>query len=740
MLELKNVSKFYYSKGMVASGFTKISLKFDLGEFVAITGESGSGKSTLLNVISGLDSYEEGEMYIFGKETSHYTEKDYEQYRRKYIGNIFQNFNLVNSYTVYQNVELVLLLNGYKKREVKNKIIDIIKKVDLYKYRNKKVSKLSGGQKQRVAIARALATDAPIILADEPTGNLDKKSAESVLEVLHEVSKNKLVIVVTHNYDQIEKYVTRKITMHDGRVLEDKEIKKYDEVSEIKEAKYTNIKFCSKLKLGFRNAFNIIPKFLLITAVYLFVVLALFLAYSSFSASEYENGLDGYNEFFDDNNDKRIVVKKYDKSAFTDEEYESILKLPNVKSVVQNDLTIDEYITINDKDYKYYLSGKAYNISEIDHVDYGRMPEADDEIVLCINEYMYGFYGFDGNYDSIMKEKMEIIDLEEYALEKLYKVNIVGVIETEDYNTIFYVPNKIQDDISKYINKNNTTVKYKFYDINQTSYLNTTYGEILPSSKVAHGKIVIPEYWTYKCKNMKCNGKTVTVSIGSIYYEFTEEFKVSNYYNKKSFNKLTGYKYDKLNGAIFINDEDYDKMFDRGTYQSSVFIEDEKQVRQTISDLEAMGIKTMYLPDVTFPYSQEYTRIIKIIRVIMISGLIVALFFISYFIIRLILKSRNVYYSTLRILGAEAKTTKHLLVIELLVVSHISYLLFICGVIAVKKSIIHSEELSNLISYVSVSKYIILYIILMIMTLLISSRYARKLFKGSAMNAYKEEV
>ena len=128
------------------------------------------------------------------------------------------------------------------------------------------------------------------------------------------------------------------------------------------------------------------------------------------------------------------------------------------------------------------------------------MPEADDEIVLCINEYMYGF---DGNYDSIMKEKMEITDLEEYAFEKSYKVNIVGVVETEDYNTIFYVPNKIQDDISKYINKNNTTVKYKFYDINQTSYLNTTYGEILPSSKVAHGKIVIPEDWTYKCKNMK---------------------------------------------------------------------------------------------------------------------------------------------------------------------------------------------------------------------------------------------
>ena len=116
MIKLKNVSKFYYSKGIIASGFTKVNLEFNIGEFVAITGESGSGKSTLLNVISWLDTYEEGEMYINGKETSHYSEQDFENYRRIYISNIFQNFNLVNSYTVYQNIELVLLLNWKKKK------------------------------------------------------------------------------------------------------------------------------------------------------------------------------------------------------------------------------------------------------------------------------------------------------------------------------------------------------------------------------------------------------------------------------------------------------------------------------------------------------------------------------------------------------------------------------------------------------------------------------------------------
>ena len=140
ILSLKKVSKFYYNKGLVASGFSKISLDFYLGEFVVITGESGCGKSTLLNVLSGLDTYEEGEMYINGMETSHYSNEEAEHYRKSYIGNIFQSFNLVSSYTVYQNIELVLLLNGFKKKDIKNKVIELIKEVDLYKYRNSKVS------------------------------------------------------------------------------------------------------------------------------------------------------------------------------------------------------------------------------------------------------------------------------------------------------------------------------------------------------------------------------------------------------------------------------------------------------------------------------------------------------------------------------------------------------------------------------------------------------------------------
>ena len=316
MIKLKNVSKFYYNKGLITSGFSRINVEFNLGEFVAITGESGSGKSTLLNVLSGLDSYEEGEMYINNEETSHYTEEDYENYRKKYISNIFQNFNLVNSYTVYQNIELILLISGYKKREIKQKVLELIKTVDLYKYRNQKVSKLSGGQKQRVAIARALAQNTPVIIADEPTGNLDKKSAESVLKTLKKVSENKLVIVVTHNYEYVEQYATRKITMSDGKIIEDKVIIETKENNITRLNEYKKMPLTNKLRLGIRNSFNIPVKLLLLLTIFCFMFIAIITEVSSFKRTKQDELLEGYNSYLRDTNNSRIILNKKDHSKF----------------------------------------------------------------------------------------------------------------------------------------------------------------------------------------------------------------------------------------------------------------------------------------------------------------------------------------------------------------------------------------------------------------------------------------
>ena len=732
MLELKNVSKFYYSKGIIATGFSKVSLKFEPGEFVAITGESGSGKSTLLNVISGLDSYEEGEMYINGEETSHYTEKDYEVYRRKYIGNIFQNFNLVNSYTVYQNIELIMLINGKTKKEVKEIVLELIKKVDLYKYRNTKVSKLSGGQKQRVAIARALAQETPIILADEPTGNLDKRSSESVLKLLHEISKDKLVIVVTHNYDQIEEYTTRKIVMHDGRVMEDKKIKNHKKVENIKISNSKDIRPLSKLRLGVRNTFNIIPKFLLILSVYIFIVYAMFFAYSSFQYAAYEESLNGYNPFFLNNDAKRVVIKKKNNEAFTEEDYKKIESLDNVDRVMKNDLALDKSIYIG-SDYLGF-SGNILSLKDINKVDAGRMPKENNEIVMTIQKNDY----YANMIDEIMSTDFELSDLSSDRVDDTEKLKIVGIIYINEYETYFYVNDYLLDKLNTKANIEYSSVKYVFANEENTSYYGNTYGEIIPSNKVSRGKVVISDDNSYKCKNMKCKNYSFKINVNNLYYNDSYELKVSKTYTKKNFNNLTGYDYEKYNGAIFMNDEEYKEMFNKNYYQSSIFMKDDKLSEQTMNELKDLDL-TIYGKD-TLNETSEIVRILNIVKVVSMTIMIIVLFFISYFIIRIVLKSRNIYYSTLRILGSSYNATKSILNIELVTISHIAYAIFLIFLLLVKYSVIESSYIKNLLDYVNIYQFILVYLIILLMSRMITNRYSRKLFTNTVMNTYREEV
>ena len=353
MIRLKNVSKFYYSKGIIASGISRVNLDLDVGEFVVITGESGSGKSTLLNVISGLDTYEDGEMYIEGKETSHYTATDFEAYRQKYISCIFQSFNLISSYTVYQNVALAMQIDGCSNDEIRRRVPDIIEKVGLSEYKNRKVSRLSGGQKQRVAIARALAKDTRILVADEPTGNLDSASAEGIVDLLTDIASDKLVIVVTHNYDQFKDHATRVIKMHDGKIVEDtgisatrKSAVDYPEgggraarTGEEKSRK--SIKYGTQLLLGIRNTFNLPAKFLLLLLVFLFVVSAVTAQYVTVRQQKDTVSEEGWNNYFMNYNPKRIVVKKTDNSAFTREDYKAIENAPHVERLIREDMLFD---------------------------------------------------------------------------------------------------------------------------------------------------------------------------------------------------------------------------------------------------------------------------------------------------------------------------------------------------------------------------------------------------------------
>lgn len=259
MLEIRGVDKVYFVGGHEKKVLNKIKVNFRVSEFVAILGPSGSGKTTLLNIVGGLDKYSNGDLIINEKSTKEFKDKDWDAYRNHRIGFVFQSYNLIPHQTVLNNVKLALTLSGISKRESIRRAKSVLREVGLEEHINKLPSQLSGGQMQRVAIARALVNDPDILLADEPTGALDSETSIQVMELLKKVSKNKLVIMVTHNPELADKYATRTITLKDGEITSDShpydgKIKTDLELIESeRKSKKTKMSFLTALSLSLKN-------------------------------------------------------------------------------------------------------------------------------------------------------------------------------------------------------------------------------------------------------------------------------------------------------------------------------------------------------------------------------------------------------------------------------------------------------------------------------------------------------
>lgn len=255
MLKLKNIKKNYVTSNEVVKALKGINIEFRKSEFVAILGPSGCGKTTLLNIIGGLDKYTSGDLVIDDVSTKKYKDRDWDTYRNHRIGFVFQNYNLITHQSVLANVELALTLSGVDKKNRRKKAIQVLEKVGLKDQMHKKPNQLSGGQMQRVAIARALVNDPDIILADEPTGALDTKTSVQIMEILKDISKDKLIIMVTHNPDLAEKYATRIINLLDGEITND--TKPYNSKNDIKDGvdnnKKTSMSFLTAMNLSLNN-------------------------------------------------------------------------------------------------------------------------------------------------------------------------------------------------------------------------------------------------------------------------------------------------------------------------------------------------------------------------------------------------------------------------------------------------------------------------------------------------------
>ena len=411
LLRLENISKYYVNGQNVVAGLNRVSMSFHRGEFVAITGESGSGKSTLGHILGGILPYEDGELYFMGNPTSHYDNVDWEKYRKDHIAFISQNYGILPGATVADHVISALRLTGMDKTQAKQRAYEILEQVELKELRHRRAAKLSSGQKQRLSIARALAKPCSILVADEPTGNLDPENSEKVIKLLAKVAQDRLVILITHEYSEAEDYVTRHISLQDGRICADAQVRPVPECGAMpvrKACKQAMVPYITAIQLRSRPVWcSTVLLFFILTAFAVFAFLGTYIiALDDTSTRIYEP------DAFLNGAMDRIVAVRLDGANMTQADYDKILSIKHVESLEKYGYVADMiYCYREGVDYKLHYSMHNYGSSldpvymetetvellnakqyiktipqyaqEQQFLTAGRLPENFYEVVLC---------------------------------------------------------------------------------------------------------------------------------------------------------------------------------------------------------------------------------------------------------------------------------------------------------------------------------------------------------------------
>ncbi len=372
MLVLKDIKKKYVTGELVQQALDGVSLSLRDNEFVAILGPSGSGKTTLLNVIGGLDRYDSGDLIINNKSTKKYKDRDWDSYRNHTIGFVFQSYNLIPHQSILSNVELALTISGVKRAERRKRAKEALEKVGLGDQLHKKPNQMSGGQMQRVAIARALVNNPDILLADEPTGALDSKTSEQVMDLLKEVAKDKLVVMVTHNEEIANKYSNRIVKIRDGKIVDDSnpfepEIK---EEARVEKTKKISMSFFTSLALSFNNLFTKKGRTALISFAGSIGIIGIALIMSlSNGVDVYINNMQrntmlSYPIQIDSNaiDIASIITTAQDMTGESKATHDMNSVYSNVSDLKVQSVTMSSYVSNNLKEFKKYLDNESSEI------------------------------------------------------------------------------------------------------------------------------------------------------------------------------------------------------------------------------------------------------------------------------------------------------------------------------------------------------------------------------------------
>ncbi|MEG1394391.1 MAG: ATP-binding cassette domain-containing protein [Clostridia bacterium] len=698
-LELKDIGKIYSTEGAVAVGIRGVNLEFNLGEFVAITGKSGCGKTTLLNVMSGMDTYEEGELFVEGSGTQHFGQKEWEEYRQKYIAFIFQDYNIIDSFTVLENVELALTdISDPKER--KEKAMELIRRVGLESHIKNKGSQLSGGQKQRTVIARALAKNSPIILADEPTGNLDSVSSKEIIALLGEISKEKLVVVVTHNFDDVEQFATRHIRIFDGSVQSDDTLRPYTPCAETKARNAILTRkqiWRDSAALGLTK-YKARPKLsvfltLIMTIACIIVCVVTSLCSMPFQVIE-------ENSYALSRMKGRALVTRADGAQMTQEEKTKLASDFNAK-VVENDFLMDEVFAIG---YDYSHNTYPRRLSDFNvKVASGRMPTGAGEAVVSLP------IGYKSDIEKEFKS-MGFLELanNEFAS---YPIKIVGAN--------YYLDNSKQSFL--FLQDDDFTKLAHIFKLANLENIELIPGVritmIINKSLVGNNmKLTYDQFDGAAIKDMDLQlGTIITYNISGQNFDFVLSEIAPSETSKNG--RRSFYE---------ISEEMAKKITDQSSRQVSLIFESDKAASKQVAALESKG----YITIVSTTKIKDSTEIMNYVMAIVMSMVwLVAVAFLVFFVTLTTTKairSNKEDIAIFRSMGISHKVIKKSMFFHLLPVTLVS--LVIMGIFAV---VFFLTSLGKYFSALYWYHYVVIILAMFVATIAIAAKFNKKLMKQS---------
>ncbi len=745
MLKLENISKYYYSSSNVTCALRKINLELNVGEFVAITGESGSGKTTLLNVISGLDSYEDGEMYYGDKLTSYFDDEDWEKYRKEEIAFIFQNYNLIDSFTVLENVLVTYMIDGITIKEGKAKAKEILKLVGLDKDIHKKATKLSGGQKQRLAIARALAKETNIIVADEPTGNLDAENGRSILELLKKVSKNKLVIVVTHNQSEVEPFITRKIRLHDGEIVVDETLEKIEEKNKI-EKPDNKTTFKQILSFSLFN-FKAQPKrsFLLVLLM-LVVSLSSFIFIGNFKTNIDDNKTKDLDDtIFVNFDDCRLLAKDVTGLPITDDMLQSA-KIDKVVSVEKYD-AITDMNYYRPTDYKMVYTGglgedpitgetwvidtSSYVLTDNSHflrsascltedmLEAGRLPTGEFEMVV----YSRDLSVLDTTELVMFRNDKNMGDDIWYE----YNVKIVGILKEQTEQTYF------SEDICRVMELTSHEVSVIIRYYYKYSYSPMAYQRTLNFNKI----VIDPNLEGISMSFPKTQKESL---LRGFFQDNNGDFRIDENRTAGDYDVDFSTDLEVTDIAMGVSRELFFQIYEtrKNSNQFAVFIEDYAYTDEVRAGLAEKGFDTLSCYNASVGgYNVEKV----IIRYVNLAVSLIALVVVNTLAVILgfsIMKVKKNDYVIFKMIGLSNKMCKKINYMEMLLYAVIPTIITTVLMVVVK-NYVTITLISNLFKYIKFYDYIMVFVISLISMILLGRVFGRFITNNAKITVLKEE-